>query len=92
MDRFEGIVVRIPAYDPDEGAPVFWNDGCRCHVRAEKGMVAIEANSTALMELGKQFISLAMGNDGDHVHLDDFFCGNGLSGAGLIIGKKDDDK
>ena len=92
MDKFEGVVVRIPAYDPDEGTPVFWNDECRCSVRAEKGMVAIEANASALMELGKQFISLAMGKDGDHVHLDGFFCGNGLGGAELVISKKDDTK
>lgn len=92
MDGFEGIVVRIPAYDPDEGTPVLWNDECRCRVRAERDMVCIEANTAALMELGKQFITLAMGRNGDHVHLDSFFCGNGLAGSELIIGKNDIDE
>ena len=49
---------------------VKWEDGFTIAVKAEKDTVVISANKEGLKSLAAQFIELAEGMPGDHLHYD----------------------
>ena len=51
---------------------VKWEDGFTIEVKEEKGTVVISANKEGLKSLAGQFIELAEGRPGDHIHYDEY--------------------
>ncbi len=83
------LTIEIPEYDGD-GIDVIWHKGSSVHVRFEDDVVVIKANGEGLRSLGEQLLYLAQEDvqKGCHIHLDDFFCGDGLTGCGLLLEKE----
>lgn len=48
-----------------------WEDGCEIRVSAMDGEVTISANREGMNSLANILLSLADGQPGDHVHLDE---------------------
>ena len=50
---------------------VEWVDGFEIKAVAENGEIVISANRAGMLSLAKQFMALADGVAGDHIHYDD---------------------
>lgn len=82
------LTIEIPEYDGD-AIDVIWHKGSSVHVCCHENVVTIKANGEGLRSLGEQLLYLAQEDvrSGCHIHLDDFFCGDELTGNGLLIEK-----
>ncbi len=48
-----------------------WVNGFEIRVKTENGTTVISANKEGLLSLAQQFITLAEGMPGDHIHYDE---------------------
>ena len=83
------LSIELPDYSPETGIDVIWDANSKIRIVCDGGEAVISANREGLLSLGQQLIYLANPDitPGCHVHLDDFFCGEALTGCELIIEK-----
>lgn len=83
------IVFELPDYDAKIGVDVFWHEGSRIKVDLGEEEVYIFGNAEALRSLGEQMIYLSQKQvpNYSHIHFDEFFCKNSITGLRFCIGK-----
>ncbi len=84
------ITVSIPDYE--DGIKVFWTDNASLMISVDGNEVELSANREAMLCMAKQLLYMAYNElpPGSHVHLDSFFCKDGIIGVdSLIIAKQE---
>ncbi len=86
------ITIDIPDYVKGEGIDVIWKDGSVLKITpgTDKTLI-VSGNECALRSIGEQLIYLAQSQVevGSHIHYDEFFCENAISGVEIIVEKID---